>query len=78
MAMVILTLTLPGTKPTLSNVMRRFGLGREEIDQRFGVRVINTNDHLYAIKLAPDAVSKVRAKERTATTHSNLRVRAIR
>jgi hypothetical protein len=74
MPKLMLTLKLDPKQASFPNVMRRFGLTADEIDQDFGVVKISIDENLYAVLVDEAAVSKVSGRKGVKGPYANPKI----
>jgi hypothetical protein len=74
--MVLIKLELPKRDATVQAVKRRYKLSNEELDEAFGVQLVDTKRGLYAVRLSPSGAQKVTGKP-GAVQQSDLAIRAF-
>lgn len=66
MPKVMLTIRAPQGVPTVQEIVERYGLQPDEIDEQFGVIAIDPDDHAYTILIEPSAAQKIQPDEKWA------------
>jgi predicted RNA-binding protein YlqC (UPF0109 family) len=56
---VTVTVQMPHDVAGLERVLDRLGLAGDEVDHAFGLRLLDNDRHIYAIRVHPDSVGKV-------------------
>jgi hypothetical protein len=59
MSMVLLGIRWQDGPPTLEEVERRFALDPQRVDQRFGVVLVDADEHLYGLRLEREEAAKI-------------------
>lgn len=76
MTKVMVTIRAAEGRPALDDVVERYGLAPEEIDQDFGVVEIDPDDHLYVVLVTPEAAARIEPGDGwdTSGPYSNPRI----
>lgn len=56
MSKMLYTINWKGEKPTLTEVAKKFGFDKKDLDQEFGVVGIDPQDSLYSILIEENAI----------------------
>lgn len=59
MAKLLINLTWEGNKPSIDEVIQKYGLSPDEIDLEFGVMVIDPQEYLYCILVEESALERL-------------------
>lgn len=49
--MVLMTVAIPGPKPSLARAAKAIGVSKEAIDKAFGIVPVDPDKHLYAVQV---------------------------
>lgn len=70
MTKLLYSIRWAGEPPTLEQVQDRFGLGRDEVDQDFGVVATAPDENLYAILVEDSAIDRLRGTSTETETET--------
>lgn len=77
MSMVLMGIRWHGAPPSLEEVERRYALDPERVDHRFRVVLVDSDQHLYSLRLEREEAAKLRRDENVEGSFGDPRIAAV-
>jgi hypothetical protein len=78
MSMVLMGIRWPGDRPSLEEVEQRYALDPERVDHRFGVVLVDRDQHLYSLRLDREEAAKLKRDENIVGSFGDPRIAATK